>query len=439
MSLAQILKEKRESRKKELDVAQKLLTKAHTEKRTMTSEETQEWEKRHADGDKMLKEIEMLEKQIEADSHLAATVTDTRSAGREDVTKTNPEQLSKEEREQRSRQEVKLWQRWMADGYGNMSNEERAIATGRMANIRVEDMPPEVRALSASTGSAGAYTIPQSFQYTLDVALKAYGGILENAEYIPTDNGALLPYPSINDTGNSGENLAENTAAVLTQDPTYGVTNLGAYMFDSGIVLVPIQLLQDSAFDIEAYMGEALKTRIGRKLNNACTVGGGSTTATGIVGASTLGVTAASTTAITYFELLDLEHSVDPAYRPKSKYMFNDTTLKTIKKLVDSNNRPLWIAGGVSEGIQGRRPDTINGYGFSINQDMASPASSAKTILFGDLSKYKIRRVRDVTMVRFAERFMDKLQIGLLAFLRADGNLIDAGTHPVKYLVQSAT
>src|SRR4051812_2118549 len=140
--------------------------------------------------------------------------------------------------------------------------------------------------------------------------------MLENASYVDTDQGNELPWPTFNDTSNTGENLAENTAATTTQDPSFGVITLRAYMKDSGIILIPVQLLQDSAFDPESFLGEAARTRLGRRVNAAATTGNGTNEMTGILVAGTSGVTAASATAIAYTELLDLEHSVDPAYRP---------------------------------------------------------------------------------------------------------------------------
>src|SRR6185437_4573791 len=280
--------------------------------------------------------------------------------------------------------------------------------------------------------------------------------------YQDTNMGNLLPWPNVDDTGNTGEITAENATVTGGSgsgdvDPTFSVVNLNAYMYDSAVVLVPIQLLQDSAFNVEQYLvGDTnlenprgqkglLAIRIGRKLNTDCTLGTGSSQPKGIVPAAALGYAGASPTTISYNELVELEHSVDPAYRgsdaygvPLAKFMFNDSTLKALKKLADSNNRPLWIAGGVSEGVQGRRPDMFNGYNYVINQDMASLGSSAKSILFGDFKKYIIRRVRGLEVFTFRERYMSALQIGFMGYQRYDGQLLTAG-NPVKYFVNSAT
>ena len=65
-------------------------------------------------------------------------------------------------------------------------------------------------------------------------------------------------------------------------------------------------------------------------------------------------------------------------------------------------------------------------------------APSAKAILFGDFSKYFIRRITGARVLRLVERYADYNQTGFVAFQRWDGALVDAGTHPIKYLQMSS-
>ena len=140
------------------------------------------------------------------------------------------------------------------------------------------------------------------------------------------------------------------------------------------------------------------------------------------------------TTSVIYEDLVDLEHSVDPAYRAEAEFMFHDDTLKVLKKLKDADGRPLWLPG-----VAVREPDTILGYNYVINQDMPIMAANAKSILFGDFSKYMIRDVMDLMLLRLVERYADFAQVGFIAFSRHDGDLLDAGTNPIKHYANSAT
>jgi HK97 family phage major capsid protein len=294
-----------------------------------------------------------------------------------------------------------------------------------------------LKAAQSTIPAEGGYTVPQEFMYQLETAMLAFGGMRAVASNIKTDSGALMPYPTSNDATNEGAIIAENTQ-VTEQDAVFGAINLGAFMYTSKLVRISLQLLQDSAFDLPSWLAQRLGERLARITNRHFTVGaGGGALPMGIVTAATAGPVGSGSVAggsVTYDNLVDTEHSVDPAYRANGKWMFHDSTLRDIKKLKDLQGRPIWIPGLID-----REPDRILGYPYQINQHMAVPAVNAKTILFGDLSKYLIRDVLGVQVLRLNERYADYLQVGFLAFLRADGNLIDAGTHPVKYFSCSAT
>lgn len=303
--------------------------------------------------------------------------------------------------------------------------------------------------LSDVTGTAGAYTVPQGFLSELDIAMKWYGGMrTSKARVIRTATGNALPWPSLNDTYNTGSIVAENTQ--ITQSSTemaFSRIVLNAWKFTSGLVLVPIELIQDSAFDVQGFVANALGIRIGRSQNSYFTTGTGSSQPTGVVTAATLGVTGATgeTSKWVYNDIVNLIHSVDPAYRAGAQFMMHDSTAAITEQMVDGNNRPLLnsslagISGEVKAGEPGKATYTILGYPVVINNDMATMAANAKSVLFGDFTRFLIRDVMDLMLVRFGEKYMDYGQIGFTAFSRSDSNLQDAGTHPIKYFANSAS
>jgi HK97 family phage major capsid protein len=293
----------------------------------------------------------------------------------------------------------------------------------------------ENRALASGTGSAGGYTVPQGFLNELQKARKFFGGMLNVARVINTQTGNQLPIPTVNDTSNVGEIVAENSA-VTNQDVTFGQVVLGAYKYSSKMVLVPIELLQDSAFNIEQYLAETLGERIGRINNTHYTIGTGTGQPQGVVTGATSGKVGLTgqTTSVIVDDLIDLEHSVDKAYRSKGKYMMNDLSFRNIKKLKDSQGRLIYSAG-----LQFGAPDTILGYAVEVNNDVATMSANAKSILFGDFSNFFIRDVMSVDVVRFGEKFMDQGQVGFLAFSRTDSKFVNAGMNPIAYYQNSAT
>jgi HK97 family phage major capsid protein len=245
-----------------------------------------------------------------------------------------------------------------------------------------------------------------------------------------TDTGASLYLPTLNDTGNAGTILAEAGTAT-TADPTFSSVVLGAYKVESKYVLVSNETLQDSAIPLEPEIGRALAERIARASNTMFTTKtngptGIATTQSGAVS----GKTAAATNAFTLPEVIDLIHSVDPWYRQGAAFMMHDNIVAAARKLVDSQNRPLW-----EPSIQAGQPDRLYGYPVFTNNDMATNlATGNKIIIFGQLSKYNIRVAGDLRLAVARELFLANDQVGFFGFLRVDGNLLDAGTDPVKWL-----
>lgn len=309
-----------------------------------------------------------------------------------------------------------------------------------------------MNAQSTSTASQGGYLVPQGFSDQLEEAKKWFGGIDGTVGKFQTESGNPMPWPTVNDTANKGRILGQNVQSVET-DLAFGSVTFNAYIGSSDLILVPDALITDSYFDLDALVAKMLGTRLGRLLNWKGTTGSGTNEPTGIVTAAVaagnlLTLATGNTSSISYNNLVDLEHSVDPEYRynPSSRWMFSDAVLKLLKKLVDSANRPLWQPALTSSFQQGATFDRIVSHPmildhpYVINQDMATPAANQYTMLFGDLSTFKVREVAGgTTMLRLVERFAEYLQVGYTAFQRFDTNLVDAGTHPIAVLQQSAT
>jgi HK97 family phage major capsid protein len=230
--------------------------------------------------------------------------------------------------------------------------------------------------MSTSTNSQGGYTVQTEVAREVLDALKAFGGMRSVSDVIQTTGVGDMNYPTSDGTAETGEIIGQNTTATGA-DVSFGVKTLTVYKFSSKIVAVPFELLQDSNVDIEAFVRNRLVTRLGRITNTYFTTGtGGSSQPNGVVTAATVGVTAANSTsqvtAITYGSLVDLVHSVDPAYRAlgNTKFMMNDASVKVLRKIVDGQSRPIFVPG-YEQNVPGGAPDTLLGVPIVVNQDVA--------------------------------------------------------------------
>lgn len=295
----------------------------------------------------------------------------------------------------------------------------------------------ESRALATGTASAGGNLIPPGeFIRTLEIAMLQFGGIRPEADIIRTTSGEPMQWPTANDSGNKGRLVAESAASNTTPDPTFGQLELNAYKYTSDAILVPFELLQDSAFDLSRVLAEMTGERLGRITAEHTTTGDGSSKPNGYAAEATTGVTAASTTALTGDEIILLAHSVDPAYRAGAIYTMHDSVASAVRLLKDSEGVYIWRSGLIDG-----QPDRLNGYRLVINQEMASTlAASAIAMTFGLHSKYKIREVGDIRFHRLVERYrVEADQDAFLSFMRLDGGTLNAGTNPIKSMVMAAS
>ena len=290
----------------------------------------------------------------------------------------------------------------------------------------------EVRAQTAGTNSAGGYTVPVELAAFIEKAMIASGPMYDSNLFtvINTTSGNTFNIPTVNDTAVTA--VAHTEGGTVTddggKDVTFGQAVLGAYAFDTNWVRWSYELANDSILKMESLLGELLGERLGRIANSKLTTGSGSSDVEGIVTNSTLGKTAAAVAAVTADEIIDLIHSVDPAYRssPSTAIMMNDSTLSAVRKLKDGQGNYLWQMGNYQAAV----PQNILGYNVVVNQAMASQATGNKIMLFGDMAKFYVRKVGAPTLFVARERFAP--DYGILGYARFDGVL--ANTAAIKHL-----
>ena len=389
----------------------------------------------YAEIDTIDAQIERAEKQAKIDGDQAAadagvtTLAGIYHAGREAAERARAH-LSPEQREQQDRYSG-AFRNFILHGVSGMTREDADAL--RAGSVQAAQSGQQ------GNGAAGGYLVPTGWGGQLLEALAAFGGMRNVATVVSTSGGHPLPWPTVDETAVEGEIVAENQPA-SGADFSFGLTQINAYKFSSKIVAIPFELLQDQGpgIDIESFTRRALALRIARITNRKFTVGSGVGEPQGLVTIAAVGKAGATgqATIVLTDDLIDLEHSIDPAYRsmPGVGWMFHDTTLRVLKKMKDSQNRPLWLPG-----FDTKEPDTFLQYRYTINQHMPVMAASAKSILFGDLSQYMIRDVMAVTLFRFDDSaYVSRGQIGFLAWSRHDGRLISAG-QPVKAYQNSAS
>lgn len=308
--------------------------------------------------------------------------------------------------------------RYQASGYAALKPEQRQLLKGVVEQRGTSTQVTTTQAL-------GGYLVPTTFSNMIVDYMKYFGPMLDVCETLVTDSGNPILIPTVDDTATLANQQTTEGGALTVQDLTFGQMSVAAYTY-AVIVKASEQELQDEYIGLEGLIARKIAERIGRKLNNVLTLGDNSNKPNGIITATGVGRTTASATAFVVNDLIDLQHSVDVAYRnnPKCAWQMHDLIAAAVRKLSIGTGDARWLW---EPDLKQAGPDRLLGKPVHINNDMASALTSGQEImLFGDHSQYLIRRVRNFVSKRLDERYADELAVGFVVATRVDGEVLNA-------------
>ena len=385
--------ELREKRAKAWDAAKQFLDAKRGADGMLSEEDTATYDKMEQDVMNLGKEIERLERQAAIDAELSKA-TSTPLTGKPGA------KMGKDEVEKTGR---------ASDEYkGSFWNAMRVKAP----------MPSVLNALQEGTDSEGGYLVPDEFERTLVEALEEENVFRTLAHVIKTSSGDRK-IPVVASKGSAS--WVDEEGAYQESDDAFSQVSIGAYKLGT-MIKVSEELLADSVFDLEAYISKEFARRIGAREEESFFNGDGKGKPLGILaaaGGAEVGVTAASATAITADEVIDLFYSLKAPYRKNAVWVLNDATVKQIRKLKDTTGQYLWQPSLVAG-----TPDTILGRPVKTSAFMPTAAAAAKTIAFGDFKYYWIADRQGRTFKKLSELYAANGQVGFMGTQRVDGKLI---------------
>ena len=385
--------ELREKRAKAWDAAKQFLDAKRGADGMLSEEDTAAYDKMEQDVMNLGKEIERLERQAAIDAELSKA-TSTPLTGKPGA------KMGKDETEKTGR---------ASDEYkGSFWNAMRVKAP----------MPSVLNALQEGTDSEGGYLVPDEFERTLVEALEEENVFRTLAHVIKTSSGDRK-IPVVASKGSAS--WVDEEGAYQESDDAFSQVSIGAYKLGT-MIKVSEELLADSVFDLEAYISKEFARRIGAREEESFFNGDGKGKPLGILaaaGGAEVGVTAASATAITADEVIDLFYSLKAPYRKNAVWVLNDATVKQIRKLKDTTGQYLWQPSLVAG-----TPDTILGRPVKTSAFMPTAAAGAKTIAFGDFKYYWIADRQGRTFKKLSELYAANGQVGFMGTQRVDGKLI---------------
>ena len=381
--------ELREKRAKAWEAAKAFLDTKRGNDGLLSAEDTATYEKMEKDVVDLGKEIERLERQAAIDTEL------NKPTSLPLTNKPNGNPGGEEKKGRASDQYRKTF--WNAMRQKNFYDVENALQVG--------------------TDSEGGYLVPDEFEQTLVEALEEENFFRNIATVIQTSSGDRK-IPVVASKGEAA--WIDEEGAFVESDETFGQVSIGAYKVGT-MIKVSDELLNDSAFNLEAYISKEFGRRIGSKEEEAFFVGNGTGKPTGIFNATggASDGTKTSTAAISFDDVMDLFYSVKSPYRKKAVWVLNDTTVKALRKLKDNNGNYIW-----QPSVQAGQPDMILNRPYHTSAFVPEIAAGKKVMAFGDFSYYWIADRQGRSFKRLNELYAANGQVGFLASQRVDGKLI---------------
>lgn len=301
----------------------------------------------------------------------------------------------------------------------NVGRKSKAYKKSFWNAMRAKAVRPDVmNALQIGSDTEGGYLVPDEYEKTLVESLEEENLFRKIAKVITTSSGdRKIPVVATKGTAS----WVDEEGTINESDDAFSQVSIGAYKLGT-LIKVSEELLNDSVFNLESYISKEFARRIGNKEEDAFFNGDGVGKPIGIfnaTGGAEVGVTAASSTAITADELIDLFYSLKAPYRKNAVWVLNDATIKAIRKLKDNNGNYLW-----QPALTANTPDTILGRPVFTSSYVPTIAAGAKTIAFGDFSYYWVADRQSRSFKRLNELYAATGQVGFVATQRVDGKLI---------------
>ena len=382
------------------EAAKKILDVAAAEKRDLSAEETQTYER-------ISKELEDRQATIEKLRADEARELRLDAATREFADQVRP--VADAPRGVRSDAEV-----------------IRSMAKGELRSYSFEKRD----VVKTATGAP----VPTSFYDQVIMLARHIGPMLQTSTVLNTASGENLQIPSLAQYSTAA--IVGEGTAISESDPIFNsFITLGAYKY-SFLVQLSTELIEDSGVDILSFLAEQVGNELGFRVNDALTVGSGTNAPKGIVAAAAAGVTGGTgvSGAFTADNLISLVYSVDTAGRrlAGSGFQMNSSSIAKMRSLKDTAGNYVF-----SPALNADAQDLLLGYPVYENPAMADTGTANKSVIFGHLPSYYVRQVGGIKLDRSDDYAFNAGLVTFRATMRVDGNLPQ--TSHVKHFIGATT
>jgi HK97 family phage major capsid protein len=250
----------------------------------------------------------------------------------------------------------------------------------------------ELKAIAGTSDSAGGYAVPEELDSEIGRLLTSISPIRAIANVVKVGSSG---YRKLVTAGGTPSGWVSETAArpetatpsFIEVAPPFGELYANPAASQA--------MLDDSAFDVEAWLAQEIATEFARAEGSAFVGGSGINRPKGFLAGPTSAQADGSrpfgtlqylpTGVVAGFGadpadmLIDLVQALRPPYRQGAVFVMNSATASAIRKFKTADGAFLWQAG-----LSAGQPDTLLGYPVVEAEDMPDVAADSESVAFGN-------------------------------------------------------
>lgn len=398
------------------------------DKRELTSEEQEQWDKLYDEAGKLKSTIDNEERQQALDRDAAE------SRGRQsEAEKPGDGDPDAETRQSEKPSEFRYK---LPNGRGRVlpisggvrSSEayERAFDHYMLTGEVDRSTTDEVRALQADSLTAGGALVPpEQFVNRLIKFIDDLVFVRQLATVTAVPNADSLGAPSLDTDIADSDWTSELLTGTADSSMAFGKRDLHPWPLAKSI-RVSNKLLRLGVISAESLVRDRMAYKIAVTQEKAFITGNGANQPLGVMTASAGGISTArdvstgnTTTTIGADNLFEVKYSIKAPYRqrPSFQWMFHRDGVKQVAKLKDANGQYLWRPG-----IAGGQPDTLLNIPLMESEFMSNTFTTGLYVgILGDWSLYWIADSLGMTIQRLVELYAATNQVGFISRSETDG------------------
>ena len=286
----------------------------------------------------------------------------------------------------------------------------------------------EGKALNTAVAGDGGYLVDPQTSEMIHSVLSATASIRAVANVVAVE---ATSFDVLVDHADVGHGWATETGTV-TETDTPVIDRISIPLHElSALPKASQRLLDDSAFDVEAWLAGRIADKFARAEAAAFVAGDGVDKPRGFLTHPTVDNDVWAWGNIGYVPtgadgdiagpdpIIDMVYALGAQYRANGTFVMNSKTAGTIRKMKDADGRFLW-----SDGLAAGEPARLLGYRVLIAEDMPDIASGSDAIAFGDFSAgYTVAERPDLRVLR--DPYSAKPHVLFYATKRVGGDVSD--------------